>query len=194
MGFYFYNMKYLIVGLGNIGSEYANSKHNIGFDIADILVNSFDCKFSTERYGAIARLKHKGRTVIVLKPSTYMNLSGKAVKYWMNKENIPLENLLVIYDDIALPLGSIRVKKQGSEGGHNGMENIIYLLETVDFPRLRFGIGNDFAKGFQVEYVLSKWTPEEEKLISPSLLKAVDAVKTFVFSGIELTMTGYNKK
>jgi PTH1 family peptidyl-tRNA hydrolase len=187
-------MKFLIACLGNIGSEYANTRHNLGFIVADALVKSLDGKFSTERYGDIATVKFRGRTLIVLKPSTYMNLSGKAVKYWLNKENIPVENLLVVYDDIALPLGAIRIKKQGSEGGHNGMEDIIYQLETNEFPRLRFGIGNEFAKGHQVDYVLSKFSSEEEKIVIPRIEKAVEAVKTFVFSGIEITMTSYNKK
>jgi PTH1 family peptidyl-tRNA hydrolase len=187
-------MKYLIAGLGNIGDEYAKTRHNIGFMAADELVKSLDGKFKTERYGDIATVKFRGRILIVLKPSTYMNLSGKAVKYWMNKENIPLENLLVVYDDLDLPLGAIRIKKQGSEGGHNGMEDIIYQLERNDFPRLRFGIGNDFAKGHQVDYVLSKFSSEEEKIVLPRIEKTVEAVKTFVFSGIEITMTSYNKK
>ncbi len=187
-------MKYLIACLGNIGSEYANTRHNLGFMAADAIAKSLDGKFTTERYGDIATVKFRGRTLIILKPSTYMNLSGKAVKYWLNKENIPFENLLVIYDDIALPLGAIRIKKQGSEGGHNGMEDIIYQLETNEFPRLRFGIGNNFAKGHQVDYVLSKFTSEEEKTVLPRIEKVVEAVKTFVFSGIEITMTTYNKK
>ena len=194
MRFYFYIMKYLIAGLGNIGDEYAKTRHNIGFMAADELVKSLDGKFKTERYGDIATVKFRGRILVVLKPSTYMNLSGKAVKYWLNKENIPLENLLVVYDDLDLPLGAIRIKKQGSEGGHNGMEDIIYQLERNDFPRLRFGIGNDFAKGRQSDYVLSKFSSEEEKIVLPRIEKTVEAVKTFVFSGIEMTMTSYNKK
>ena len=147
-------MKYLIVGLGNIGAEYAGTRHNIGFKVLDALAEASNAVFTTARYGDVAELKHKGRTLILLKPSTYMNLSGKAVRYWMEAEKIAPENLLVVSDDIALPFGTLRMRPRGSAGGHNGLKNIAELLGTEDYARMRFGVGGDFPKGHQVDYVL----------------------------------------
>ncbi|MBE9492098.1 MAG: aminoacyl-tRNA hydrolase [Bacteroidetes bacterium] len=186
-------MKYLIVGMGNIGDEYANTRHNIGFVVADALAMEGQARFSSERHASVTRLKYKGRIMVVIKPSTYMNLSGKAVMYWKKKENISNENLLVIIDDIALPIGSLRIKKGGGDGGHNGLASIIESLETTDFPRLRFGIGNDFAKGTQVDYVLNKWTKKEEETLIPRVKISVDIVKSFLTIGIERTMNAYNQ-
>jgi len=187
-------MKYLIVGLGNIGDEYANTRHNIGFIIADACAAHFNVKFETMRYGSLAKATFKGRTFILLKPSTYMNLSGKAVKYWLNKESILPENCLVIVDDIALPLGTLRLRKKGSDGGHNGLISLIEHLGTTEFARLRVGIGSDFAKGYQVDYVLSRWTKEEEKVLLPEIETTVKIIKSFGTAGIERTMTAFNKK
>jgi len=187
-------MKYLIVGLGNIGSEYENTRHNIGFTVADALALSLKSTFTSGRYGALATAKYKGRTLLILKPSTYMNLSGKAVKYWLNKEGLEKENILIVYDDVALPLGTLRTRKQGSDGGHNGMNNIIFELLSDEFPRLRFGIGNDFPKGYQVEYVLGKWTKPEEKVLLPRIESAVEIIKSYTTIGIDRTMNEYNNK
>jgi PTH1 family peptidyl-tRNA hydrolase len=186
-------VKYLIFGLGNIGGEYANTRHNTGFLIADALAADLKGKFEAERFASVAQLKYKSRIIIAVKPSTYMNLSGKAVKYWMNREKMPLENILVIVDEIALPLGTLRINPKGSNGGHNGLIDIIEKLETVNFPRLRFGIGNDFAKGYQVDYVLGKWTKAEETVIIPKIYKAVEMIKSFTTIGIEKTMTQFNE-
>ncbi len=151
-------MKYLIACLGNIGAEYANTRHNIGFVVADALSGDLRGEFETERLASVSRTKYKGRMLIVIKPATYMNLSGKAVKYWLTKEKIPLDKLLVVLDDIALPLGTLRLKKQGGDAGHNGLTDIIEKLGTNVFPRLRMGIGNDFPKGYQIDYVLGQWS------------------------------------
>ncbi len=186
-------MKYLIVGLGNIGSEYANTRHNIGFVIADALAREGAASFKTERYADVTKLQYKARTLICIKPNTYMNLSGKAIKYWMDKEKIPLGNILVILDDIALPTGVLRLRGKGGDGGHNGLISIIENLNTVNFPRLRVGIGNDFAKGYQSEYVLGKWTKTEEEILVPKIKTAISIVKSFVSIGLSLTMTMYNK-
>ena len=186
--------KYLIACLGNIGEEYANTRHNIGFVVADALALALKTTFRQERYGAVAKASFKGRQLFVLKPSTFMNLSGKAVVYWLRHEKIPLANLLVVTDDISLPPGSLRMKKMGGDAGHNGMINIIEELQTTEFPRLRVGIGNDFARGFQVAYVLGKWTSGEELLMTDRVKVAVEMVKSFVVSGTELTMTRYNGK
>ena len=158
-------MKYLIVGLGNIGAEYADTRHNIGFNVLDALAGASNIAFTTDRYGAVAELRHKGRTLVLLKPSTYMNLSGKAVRYWLDREKIERENLLVVVDDIALPFGTLRMRTRGSAGGHNGLKSICELLGTEDYARIRFGIGGDFARGQQVDYVLGQWTEEELSLI-----------------------------
>ncbi len=187
-------MKYLIAGLGNIGAEYANTRHNIGFIIANALAGDLKGKFETERLASVARLKYKGRMLVVIKPTTYMNLSGKAVKYWLAKEKVPLEKLLVVLDDIALPSGALRLKKQGGGAGHNGLIDIIEKLGTQDFPRLRFGIGNDFPKGYQVDYVLGQWTRRETDLLIPRVEKAVEVIKSFVTIGIDQTMNQYNNK
>ena len=187
-------MKYLIVGLGNIGDEYANTRHNIGFVVLDALAHSAGVSFSSDRYASVARMKFRGRTLVLIKPATYMNLSGKAVRYWMNKEKVPIEKTLVVVDDIALPLGTLRMRAKGGDGGHNGLENIIYHLESVDFPRLRFGIGDDFARGTQVDFVLSQWTRKEEKQLLPRIEDAINAIKTFVSIGIERTMNEVNKR
>ena len=187
-------MKYLIAGLGNIGAEYANTRHNIGFVVANALVEELKGSFTTGRLASVARVKYRGKTLIVIKPTTYMNLSGKAVKYWLDKEKIPLSNLLVVLDDIALDPGVLRMKKKGGDAGHNGLTDIIEKLGTNEFPRLRFGIGNNFARGYQVDYVLGKWTPEEVKLLTPRVEKAVEMIKSFVAIGIDRTMNAYNNK
>ena len=187
-------MKYLVVGLGNIGAEYAATRHNIGFRVLDALAEASNISFTTVRYGAMASLKHRGRTVYLLKPSTYMNLSGKAVRYWMEQEKIPIENLLVISDDISLPFGQLRMRKKGSAGGHNGLKNISELLGREDYARMRFGIGGDFARGHQVDYVLGEWSDEEQKLM-PERLKIFDqAILSFACAGPDLTMNTFNKK
>ena len=187
-------MKYLIVGLGNIGAEYAATRHNIGFKVLDALAEASNTVFSSQRYGSVAELKHKGRTFILLKPSTYMNLSGKAVSYWMQAEKIPLENVFVIVDDIALPFGTIRIRAKGSDGGHNGLKSIAELLGNSDYARLRFGIGGDFPKGFQVDYVLGEWTPDERAALPGRIGTAAEAVLSFGTAGLERTMNGFNRK
>lgn len=185
-------MKYLIVGLGNIGAEYAATRHNIGFKVLDALAEASNTVFSSQRYGSVAELKHKGRTFILLKPSTYMNLSGKAVSYWMQAKNIPLENVFVIVDDIALPFGTIRIRAKGSDGGHNGLKNIAELLGTNAYARLRFGIGGDFPKGMQIDYVLGEWTKEEAAALPERTKVAAEAIKAFGTIGLERTMNQFN--
>ena len=175
-------MKYLIAGLGNIGDEYANTRHNIGFNVVDALARLSGVSFQSGRYADIARLKFKNKSLVLIKPSTYMNLSGKAVRYWLDAEKIPLENLLVVVDDIALPPGQLRLRLKGGDGGHNGLSSIIEILGSEEFARLRFGIGNDFAKGYQTEYVLGKWTATEEELLIPKIGEAVEMIRTFVNS------------
>ena len=158
--------KYLIVGLGNIGSEYAGTRHNIGFRIANALAESVGAAWTTERYGDVARFRLKNKLVTLLKPSTYMNLSGNAVRYWKDKEDIEPSNILILVDDLALPLGAIRIKGSGSDAGHNGLKSIAQMLGTQAYPRLRFGIGNDFARGAQIDFVLGKFTPEENDVVN----------------------------
>lgn len=187
-------MKYLIVGLGNIGPEYECTRHNAGFIIADALADSGGATFSTERYGDIARMRVKNAQLVILKPSTYMNLSGNAVRYWKDKEGIELENILVIVDDCALPFGAIRVKPSGSDAGHNGLKNIAQMLGTQAYARLRFGIGNDFPRGGQIDYVLGQFTDEELKQIGERLPVAIDAIKTFCLAGVQTAMCNYNNK
>ena len=187
-------MKYLIVGLGNIGAEYAETRHNIGFKVLDALAEASNTSFTTGRYGDIAEAKWKGRTLILLKPSTYMNLSGKAVRYWMDTAKIAPENLLIISDDIALPLGTLRLRPKGSAGGHNGLKNIAELLGTEEFARMRFGVGGDFPKGHQVDYVLGEFSKEEQETISTRLKVFVDAVRSFSTIGLGQTMNFFNKK
>ena len=185
-------MKYLITGLGNIGAEYLGTRHNIGFRVVNQLVESVNGQFTEERYGAIARVRVKSAELIVLKPNTFMNLSGHAVRYWLQKENIPVENLLVVVDDLALPFGHLRLKPQGSDAGHNGLKNIAQLLNTQSYARLRFGIGNDFPRGGQIDYVLGKFPPEQLQQIPASLDKAVEIIKSFCLAGIQITMNQYN--
>lgn len=187
-------MKYLVVGLGNIGSEYAMTRHNAGFMVADALAESCNATFSTERYGDIARMRVKNAQIVLLKPSTYMNLSGNAVRYWKEKEGIELENILVIVDDCALPFGAIRIKQGGSDAGHNGLKNIAQMLGTQAYARLRFGIGNDFPRGGQIDYVLGRFKPEELQAMKARIDIAVDAIKTFCLAGIQTAMCTYNNK
>lgn len=186
--------KYLIVGLGNIGAEYVNTRHNIGFKIADRLAQQEGTDFQTAKLGAMAECKLKGRTLFILKPNTYMNLSGKAIKYWLDKENIPLENLLVITDDLNLPFGTIRIKGKGSDGGHNGLKSTQQVLNTADYARFRFGISDEFKKGQQVNYVLGEWGDEEKAKLPERLDMSAEAVKSFVLSGLGNTMSSYNGK
>lgn len=187
-------MKYLIVGLGNIGAEYQGTRHNTGFRIADALAEDLKATFSTERYGDVANARIKNKQVVILKPSTYMNLSGNAVRYWMNKENIPVENILVLVDDIALPFGAIRIKGSGSDAGHNGLKNIAQMLGTEAYPRLRFGIGNDFPRGCQIDYVLGQFTLDERQRLPVRVATAVEAIRTYVLSGLQTAMCDFNNK
>ncbi|MDR2936836.1 MAG: aminoacyl-tRNA hydrolase [Rikenellaceae bacterium] len=187
-------MKYLIVGLGNIGAEYAHTRHNAGFEVVDAFAASAGATFATQRYGAVAEAKYKGRMFVLLKPSTYMNLSGKAVGYWMKQEHVPIENVLVVVDDIALPLGAIRMRVKGNDGGHNGLKHIDATLGTNAYARLRFGIGGDFPQGFQVDYVLGRWTSDEEKALPERFDQAVEAIKAFGTIGVERAMNFFNKK
>ena len=187
-------MKYLIAGLGNIGKEYEHTRHNIGFEILDFLAGESGIFFTPGRYGDIAEMKFRGRQLILLKPSTYMNLSGKAVDYWLKQEKIPLERLLVITDDLALPFGKIRIRAKGSDGGHNGLKSINEVLGSTDYTRLRFGIGDDFHKGQQVDYVLSKWGDEEVKILPERLKICADAVKSFSFQTVGRTMSDFNHR
>jgi PTH1 family peptidyl-tRNA hydrolase len=187
-------MKYLIFGLGNIGEEYAGTRHNIGFMVLDAMAKDAGVAFETgKRYASVARLKYKGRHFVLLKPSTYMNLSGNAVRYWMKKEKIEEENIMVIIDDIALPMGSLRMKLKGGAGGHNGLTSIIDQIGP-DFPRLRIGIGSDFSKGKQVDYVLGEWNDEEEAVMAPRIKIVTEMIKSFGTIGAERTMNFFNKK
>lgn len=187
-------MKYLLAGLGNIGDEYTNTRHNIGFALADAIADDGKSVFTLDRYASVTKVKFKGRAIVVIKPSTYMNLSGKAVRYWMEKEQIPIENLLVAYDDKDLPLGALRLRGQGSGGSHNGLNHVIEILNTTNFARLRIGIGNNFGRGQQVDYVLGNWTQEEEKVLGPKIKTGIDIVKSFVTIGLAQTMNFYNNK
>lgn len=186
-------MKYLIVGLGNIGDEYANTRHNIGFKVLDALVKASNTFFKSDRLADVAELKEKGRTLVLIKPSTYMNLSGKAVNYWMQKEKIGIENVFVIVDDLAIPFGSIRIRKKGSDGGHNGLKNINEILGSSEYARLRFGVGSNFRKGAQIDYVLSEWNKEENEKLPELIEKATMAIKEFPLIGIDRVMNTYNK-
>lgn len=186
-------MKYLIVGLGNIGEEYKDTRHNIGFTVLDAMAMASNTSFKDKRYGAICEIKYKGRDLILLKPSTFMNLSGNAVRYWITKENIPPENLLIIVDDLALPPGSIRMRSKGNDGGHNGLAHINTTLGTNEYARIRIGIGNNFNKGAQINFVLGKWEGKEKKFMEERISIVVDMIKSFAFSGTELTMTAFNK-
>ncbi|MDT0605849.1 aminoacyl-tRNA hydrolase [Croceitalea rosinachiae] len=184
--------KFLIVGLGNIGEKYHNTRHNIGFKILDKLAEEQGFTFEDAKLGAIATFKHKAKSVLCLKPSTYMNLSGKAVRYWMEKENIPLENVLVITDDINLSFGTLRLKTKGSDGGHNGLKDIQHTLQTTTYNRFRFGVGADFGMGRQVDYVLGKWNDDENKAIPERLEKTTQLILSFVFAGVKNTMNQFN--
>lgn len=186
--------KFLIIGLGNIGSEYANTRHNIGFKVVDFLANQENTSFSTAKLGDIAEIKIKGRTIILLKPNTYMNLSGKAVKYWMEKEKIEKENILVITDDLNLEFGTIRIKPKGSDGGHNGLKSIQQLLNTTEYPRFRFGISDQFKKGKQVDYVLGEWNEDEKEKLKERLQVTSEAIKAFALAGLNNTMNEFNGK
>ena len=187
-------MKYLIAGLGNIGAEYKNTRHNIGFQILDALAGASNISFNDKRYGFVAEYKYKARTFILLRPTTYMNLSGRAVDYWMKKENIPITNLLVLVDDLALPFGTIRVRAKGGAGGHNGLENINQVLGRNDYARLRFGIGDNFHQGFQVDYVLGEWSREEQKELPEKIDNCIEIIQSFGTIGTERTMNFFNKR
>ena len=187
-------MKYLVVGLGNPGAQYAGTRHNIGFDILDALAKEKEVEFKVDRLSDKAELKFKGRNLILIKPTTYMNLSGKAVQYWLQKEKIPIDRVLVISDDIALPFGKLRLKGKGSDGGHNGLKDIQQVLQTSLYSRLRFGVGSEFSKGRQSDFVLGKWSDEESKLLPERINKSVDFIKSFSTIGLAMTMSALNGK
>jgi PTH1 family peptidyl-tRNA hydrolase len=189
-----YMNKFLIIGLGNIGAEYANTRHNIGFKILDYFAKKEAITFETVKLGALAEFKFKGKTLLLLKPNTFMNLSGKSVKYWMDKEKIPLENILVIADDLNLSFGTIRIRTKGSDGGHNGLKNISLVLNTTNYPRFRFGISDEFKKGQQINYVLGNWDESEKTKLPERLEVACEIIKSFGTSGLENTMTTFNGK
>lgn len=184
--------KFLVVGLGNIGPEYAGTRHNIGFQVLEHLANEKDVSFATDKLGSLGSFKIKGRSILLLKPSTFMNRSGKAVKYWMEKEKIPLENVLIVTDDLNLPFGTLRLKTKGSDGGHNGLADTQTVLQTVNYNRLRFGLGSDFSKGRQVDYVLGTWNEDEKKALPERLQKCADLILSFVLQGVQITMNQYN--
>lgn len=186
--------KFLIVGLGNIGADYVNTRHNIGFKVVDFFIRKEGLSFQTAKLGDIAEYKIKGRTLLFLKPNTFMNLSGKAVKYWMDKENIEKENVLIITDDLNLSFGTIRIKVKGSDGGHNGLKNIQLILNSTDYPRFRFGISDEFKKGKQVDYVLGEWTDEENSKLLERLELASEIITSFALAGLENTMNTFNGK
>ncbi len=187
-------MKYLIVGLGNIGTEYQNTRHNIGFMMLDAFAKASNVFFTEQRYGSVAQCRVKNKELVLLKPNTFMNLSGNAVRYYLQKENIPVENLLVLVDDLALPFGTLRLRGKGSAGGHNGLKNIQELIGTESYARLKFGIGADFNKGQQIDYVLGKFTDEDLKLIEERCAVTTEVIKSFCLAGLQLTMTQYNNK
>ena len=186
--------KFLIVGLGNIGADYVNTRHNIGFKVVDFFIRKEGLSFQTAKLGDIAEYKIKGRILLFLKPNTFMNLSGKAVKYWMEKENIEKENVLIITDDLNLSFGTIRIKVKGSDGGHNGLKNIQLVLNSTDYPRFRFGISDEFKKGKQVDYVLGEWTDEENSKLTERLELASEIISSFALAGLENTMNTFNGK
>jgi len=186
-------LKYLIVGLGNIGEEYLNSRHNIGFRILDALARVSNISFNDKRYGALAEMKYAGKTFILLKPNTFMNLSGRSVQYWMQKENIELDKVLILVDDLALPLGKVPMRLKGGDAGHNGLKSIHQILGSQDYVRLRFGIGNDFQRGFQVDHVLGHWTAEEEVIVNSKMDLCIEIIKAFATMGSERVMTQYNR-
>ena len=185
-------MKFLIVGLGNAGNEYTHTRHNIGFDVVNAFVQKHTGKFSTGRLAYVAEVKWKGKIFVCICPTTYMNLSGNAIKYWMDKEKIAIENILVIVDEVALPLTKMRLRPSGSDGGHNGLKSVEASLLSRDYPRLRFGIGNEYPKGLQSDYVLGKWKKEEEPLVKVKIEKAVEVIESFATRGLSLTMNDVN--
>lgn len=187
-------MKYLIVGLGNIGDEYVGTRHNVGFRAVDAFAQKQGAEWADKRYGAIARTRVKNTELILLKPSTYMNLSGQAVRYWAQQEKIPVEHLLVIVDDLSLPVGKIRMRGSGSDGGHNGLKNIASCMMTQNYPRIKFGIGNEFPKGTQVDFVLGQFSDEDNRIINEKLDYVGEMIKSFCLQGLDRTMNQYNKK
>lgn len=187
-------MKYLIVGLGNTGNEYDGTRHNVGFRVVDALAEAQGATFQDKRYGFVCKTRVKNAELLLLKPSTYMNLSGNAVRYWMQQEKIPVENVLIIVDDLSLPVGAIRMKQNGSDAGHNGLKHIAQMLSTQNYNRLKFGIGNDFPRGGQVDFVLGKFSPEDNKAINEKVPVACDAIKAFALSGMQFAMCHYNNK
>ena len=187
-------MKYLVVGLGNIGAEYADTRHNIGFRVLDALAEASNCSFMAGRYGSTCTVRHKGRQILLLKPSTYMNLSGNAVRYWLQQEKIPVENMLIIVDDISLPFGTLRLRPKGSDAGHNGLKDVARVVGNENYARLRFGVGGDFPRGAQVDYVLGQFPPEEQAKLPERINIACDIIKSFCLAGIALTVNQYNKK
>jgi PTH1 family peptidyl-tRNA hydrolase len=187
-------LKYLVTGLGNVGDEYHETRHNIGFMILDALAKESNITFSDKRYGFVAEHRYKGRTFILLKPSIYVNLSGKAVRFWLQKESVPLENLLVLADDLSLPFGTIRLRPRGGDGGHNGLTSIIENLGLQDFARLRFGIGGEFPYGTQVEYVLGKFTTEEKSVLKEKITLCHEIIRSFGTAGIDRTMNTFNNR
>ena len=187
-------MKYLIVGLGNIGEEYAGTRHNIGFMMLDAFADALNATWADKRYGFVAKCRVKNAEMVLLKPTTYMNLSGNAVRYWLQQEKIPVENRLVLVDDLNLPFGTIRIRKQGSNGGHNGLGNIQSVLGTENYARVRFGIGNNFSRGAQCNFVLGKWTEEEQKLLPERLKITSEIIPSFCLQGMDRTMNLYNGK
>jgi len=187
-------LKYLIVGLGNIGAEYHNTRHNIGFKILDAWVSASNSCFNDKRYGFISEIKFKARNFVLLKPSTYMNRSGLAVNYWLKQTKVPIENLLIITDDLALPFGKLRLKPKGSDGGHNGLKSIQQVIGTTQYARLRFGVGNEFSRGQQIDYVLGEWADEENAILAERIDTAIEIAKSFGTIGLELTMNQFNNK
>jgi PTH1 family peptidyl-tRNA hydrolase len=186
-------MNFLVAGLGNIGSEYEGTRHNIGFEVVDMLVSKHDGRFVPDRLASSAEISFRGKNITCIKPTTYMNLSGKAVKYWLEKKKIPLERLLVVTDDIALPLSRLRLRGNGTDAGHNGLKSIFSELQTDQYPRLRYGVGNGFPRGMQVEWVLGRWREEDLPLVKIKNEKAVQVIESFVYMGLERTMNDYNK-
>lgn len=187
-------MKHLIVGLGNIGPEYEGTRHNIGFRILDALAKASNISFQDRRYGFVTHMRVKNQELVLLKPSTYMNLSGNAVRYWMQQEKIPLENILILVDDLSLPVGTIRMRQGGSDAGHNGLKHIAQMLGTQSYNRLKFGIGNEFPRGGQIDFVLGKFSPEDEKIVDERALVACDAIRAYALSGMAFAMNHYNGK
>lgn len=186
-------MKYLIIGLGNIGADYVETRHNIGFDVVDVFVNKHGGRFSNDRLADVAEVKYKGRTLVVIKPTTYMNLSGKAMKYWMDKEKIAIENTLVIVDDLAFPLDVLKIRGNGSDAGHNGLKSIQECIGTSNYPRIRFGIGNNFARGKQVDFVLGRWKDDEIPMVNKKIQSCCEIIECFVTLGLDRTMNLFNQ-